>query len=205
MTERAVAARASGSGYGGGQGRAAAAQARAGGPVVRWRPWTRWSPGARQRTAREIGKCKLRRRSSGSSRFFAKLSPVPKGSSGPQRTGAGLSRVQVPERLAVRRRQTGFGSTLSGVWPDLGRVSGIRTTGARTSRHQSCLRWQASCCVGLRMPLPGTARVAPHHQPADTSDGCAGGTKLRTREPTHLLSLRSTHESLVAPEQEQVR
>ena len=59
-------------------------------------------------------------------RPFAKLSPSATGSSGTQRATAGSSHVQVPERLAERRRQTGFGASLSGVRPDLGQLSGIR-------------------------------------------------------------------------------
>jgi len=45
---------------------------------------------------------------------FTIPSPRPAGSSEPQRVAAGSNRVQVPERLAARRRQTGFGASLSG-------------------------------------------------------------------------------------------
>ena len=48
---------------------------------------------------------------------FAKASPPATGSSGLQGHAAGSNRVQVTERLAEHRRQTGFGASLSGHRP----------------------------------------------------------------------------------------
>jgi hypothetical protein len=91
---------------------------RRGGPGERRRPWRAAAPTAKfaQRDPR-LGS-------------LAKPSPPATGSSGLQRHTAGSCRVQIPERLAERRRQTGFGASLSGVRPVLGQASGCRTESA---------------------------------------------------------------------------
>jgi hypothetical protein len=121
------------------------------------------SPGERFRVVAKMGQRDPRLGS------LAKLSPPATGSGGPQRTPEGFNHVQVPERLAERRRQTGFGASLSGARPG-GYIAGeswrwhgppSRYGGVRTSHEPSpasqarVFAFFRSWCWGARCEVRG--------------------------------------------------